>query len=35
MTPGSYPYTITANYQDTATPILSAILEANIVVTVQ
>ncbi|MGD0831002.1 MAG: hypothetical protein ABR907_08680 [Terracidiphilus sp.] len=35
MTPGTYQYTVDAAYQDTATPILSAILETNIEVTVQ
>jgi hypothetical protein len=35
MTPGTYQYTIVATYQDTATPILSAIMETNIEVAVQ
>lgn len=34
MTPGSYQYTITAAYQDTGTPVLSAILNTNVEVTV-
>jgi hypothetical protein len=34
-TPGTYQYTIVASYQDTANPIGSAILEANVNVTVQ
>jgi hypothetical protein len=35
MTPGTYQYTITASYQDTANPILGAILDATVNVTVQ
>ncbi|MFZ1086664.1 MAG: hypothetical protein WAN35_17015 [Terracidiphilus sp.] len=35
MTPGTYQYTITASYQDTASPTSSAILDAKINVIVQ
>jgi hypothetical protein len=35
MTPGTYQYTILTSYQDTASPILSAILNTNVEVTVQ
>jgi hypothetical protein len=34
MTPGTYPYTITANYQDTSDAMLDSILNTNIEVTV-
>ncbi|MGA3080620.1 MAG: hypothetical protein ABSD44_04470 [Terracidiphilus sp.] len=35
MTPGTYQYTIVATYQDTGAPILGAILNANVEVTVE
>jgi hypothetical protein len=35
LTPGTHQYTIVATYQDTAVPILGAILRANIEVAVQ